>query len=71
MVEVGVEDDEVRDGFRRNIQLGQLLQERVGNATDTPFHDRIGFPFDEIKVKKLSSQKGNFLGHSEWEKHKF
>ena len=70
MVEVGVENNQIGDGFGRNTQLFQLTQERVGDATDAPFNDRIGFTFDQIEVENFGSEKGNVLTQFERRKHK-
>ncbi len=63
MVEVGVEDNEVRDGFGRDIELIEMVQKRIGNRADPAFDDGIGFPPDEIKVKKFASEEGDMVGN--------
>jgi hypothetical protein len=61
MVEVGVEDNEVRDGFRRDIELVELVQKRISNRADPAFDDGIGLPSNEIKVKEFTSQEGDMV----------
>ncbi|MDO9123262.1 MAG: hypothetical protein Q7V12_02430 [Deltaproteobacteria bacterium] len=69
MVKVGVEDNEVRDGFGRDIELVELVQERIGNRADPAFDDGIGLPSNEIKVKEFASEKSDAIGYVEWELH--
>jgi hypothetical protein len=69
MVKVGVEDNEVRDGFGRNIELVELVQERIGDRADPALDDGIGFPPDQIEVEELTPQEGDVFSDLEWEKH--
>jgi hypothetical protein len=66
---MGVENDEVGDGFWRDVQLAQLFQKRIGDSADTPLHDGIGFPLYQIEVEEFTSQKGDVLSDLEWEQH--
>jgi len=63
MVEVGVEDNEVRDGFGRNLELVELVQKRVGDRANPTLDDGIGLPSNEIKVKEFASQEGDMVGN--------
>ena len=69
MVEVGVEDNEVRDGFGRDIELVELVQERIGNRADPAFNNSVGFSSDQVEVEELTSQEGDVFSDLEWEKH--
>jgi len=69
MVEVGMEDDEMGDGFGRDIKLVEMAQERIGDRADPTLDDGIGFSSNEIKVKKFASEKGDTVGYVEWELH--
>lgn len=70
MVEVGVEDNEMRDGFRRDIELVELVQERIGDRADPALDDGIGLASDEIEVKELTPQEGNMFGNLKRQLHK-
>lgn len=69
MVKVGMEDNEVRDGFRRDIELVELVQERIGDRADPTFDDGIGLPSYQIEVEIFASQEGDVFSDLEWEKH--
>ena len=60
----------MRDCFRRDISLGELLKEGVGDPTHSPFHDGKRLSFDEIEVEMLSSEKGDVSGQLKWGLHK-
>ena len=70
MVKVGVEDNEVRDGFGRDIVLVELAQKRVGDRADPALDDGIGFPPDQIEVEELTSQEGDMVGNLKRQLHK-
>jgi hypothetical protein len=70
MVEVGVENNEMRDGFRRNIELVELVQERIGDRADPAFDDGIGFSPDQIEVEEFASQEGDMVRDLERDRHK-
>ena len=70
MVEVGVEDNEVRDGFGRNIELVELVQERIGDRADPAFDNGVGFSPDQIEVKEITSQEGDMVGNLKRQLHK-
>jgi hypothetical protein len=67
---MGMKNDKVGDRFWRDLQLVQLVQERVGDATHGPFNDCAGFSFDQIEVENFGSEKGNVLTQFERRKHK-
>ena len=69
MVKVGVEDDEVGDGFRRNVELVQLFEKGIGNSTDSSFNDGTSFSLDQIETEVFRSQKGNILSQCERGNH--
>ena len=71
MVKVGVEDNEVRDGFRRDIELVELVQKRVGNRADPAFDNGVGFSPDQIEVKEITSQEGDMVRDLERDRHEF
>jgi hypothetical protein len=66
---VRVKDNKMRDGFRRDIELVELVQERIGDRTDPTLDDGVGFSSNEIKVKKFASEEGDVFSDLEWEKH--
>jgi len=70
MVKVGVEDNKMRDGFRRDIELIEMVQKRISNRADPAFDDGIGLPSNEIKVKEFASQEGDMVGNLKWQLHK-
>jgi len=57
VVEVGMKDDQVGDGFGRNAQLSQLIQEGEGDPAHAPFHDGVCFPFNEVEVEVGAPEK--------------
>jgi hypothetical protein len=63
MVKVGVEDNEIRDGFGRDSELVELVQERIGDRADPALDDGIGLPSNEIKVKEFASQEGDMVSN--------
>ena len=69
MVKVGVEDNEVRDGFGRDIELIEMVQKRIGNRAGPAFDDGIGFPPDQIEIEELTSQEGDMVGDLERDRH--
>jgi len=70
MVKVGVEDNEVRDGFGRDIELVELVQKRVGDRADPALDNDIGFSPDQIEVEELTSQEGDMVGNLKRQLHK-
>jgi len=70
MVKVGVEDNEVRDGFGRDIELVELAQKRVGDRADPAFDNGVGFSPDQVEVKEITSQEGDMVGNLKRQLHK-
>jgi hypothetical protein len=52
-----MKDDQVGDGFGRNAQLSQLIQEGEGDPAHAPFHDGVCFPFNEVEVEVGAPEK--------------
>lgn len=70
MVEVGMEDNEMGDGFRWNIELVELVQERIGNRADPALNNGIGLSPDQIEVEEFASQEGDMVGYLKRQLHK-
>ena len=70
MVEVRVENDEMGDGFRRDIELVQLVQKRPRDHADPALGSSIGPPPDQVEVKELTSQESDMVGYLKRQLHK-
>ena len=70
MVEMGVENDEVGDGFRGDIELVQLVQKRPRDRADPALDNSIGLPPDQVEVKELTSQESDMVGYLKRQLHK-
>ena len=67
---MGVKIDEVGDGFRGNIELVKMVQERGGNCADPALNNGIGLPPDQVEVKELTSQESDMVGYLKRQLHK-
>lgn len=70
MVEVGMEDDEMTDGFRRDIELMEMVQEGVGDCAHPSFDNDIGLPPDKIEIEKFASKEGDMIRNLKRQFHK-
>ena len=58
------------DCFRRDIFLGELLEEGVSDPTHPPLHDGKRLSFEEIEVEMFGSKQGDVSGELKWRLHR-